>query len=326
MGKQMKKILVLIFTIVALAFISCATKNGQFYYNQADAHINSGKYKDGLKSAIKAESLFSQEDFQWKEIVVLEGEAYLWMNDEQKALKEFNRVFDYDPEDEDMVLNIAATCFRTQKYDILELFCQSQLKKQNISDKTKGLLYYYYGHLIFAKEDYREAKQIFQTANECFVKCGFSKYDDELNSLFDKIREMSEIEGHWEVVGLEISSIPQEICISNIIIEENDNGISKDFFVHGKSAVNEFNFSASIKPHIFELLDNFETTEMTSESERVNEFETNFVNTLMNTKTWTIDFAKGAIELTLISNNKDKIRLIKILPQKSQLKSLINKK
>lgn len=169
-----------IFTLVILCgvLMSCSARDGQYYYSRSEKQIVRGAYTQALKNARKAESLFGEEDFQWKEVIVLQGEIFLWQNDEQKALEEFQRIFEMLPEDDDLLLNIVVTCVRTQHVELAKSFCENAILSGKYSEVSKGLLYYYLAELEFGF-DVGKCRDLIMESKMCFLKDAANKYDSK---------------------------------------------------------------------------------------------------------------------------------------------------
>ncbi len=167
-------------------FCSCTEKNGAYYYEQAEKLTNAEKYTKALDYSKKAEQLFSENEYQWKEIVVLQGEIFLWQGKEQEALTEFKRAFNKFPEDEDVLLNIVVTCVRCNHPGLAKDFCEKGILSKKYSDITNGLFYYYLAELAFGVNN-EECRELLLQSEICFLKAGYTNFDDRIEGLINRM-------------------------------------------------------------------------------------------------------------------------------------------
>lgn len=185
----MKKTLGIILSILFL-LISCSKKDGQFHYDQAVNLTNESKYERAMVYAQKAESMFSKDEFQWKELIVLQGEIYLWQNDTEAAVKEFTRALDNFPEDDEVLLNIVVTCVRCEKIKVAKEFCEQGILSKKYGDITNGLFYYYLAEL--STGNFEKCRDLIMQAKICFLKAGTNQYDQKVDNFIE--RNLSQIE------------------------------------------------------------------------------------------------------------------------------------
>lgn len=176
----------LILIISTLLFSSCSTKDGQYYYTLSEKQLSQNKFPKALNSAKKAESLFTKDDFQWQEVIVLQGEIYLWQNDEEKALNEFIRIFNQYPENDDLLLNIVVTCIRTNHSQLAKDFCENGILSHNYSSFTNGMFYYYLAELEFGINNER-CRDLILRAKECFLKADSIIFDSKIDDLISRL-------------------------------------------------------------------------------------------------------------------------------------------
>lgn len=188
----MKKTLGIILSILFL-LISCSKKDGQFYYDQAVNLTNESKYEKAMVYAQKAESMFSKEEFQWKELIVLQGEIYLWQNDTEAAVKEFTRALDNFPEDDEVLLNIVVTCVRCEKIKVAKEFCEQGILSKKYGDITNGLFYYYLAEL--STGNFEKCRDLIMQAKICFLKAGTNQYDQKVEDFIE--RNLSSDPHYW---------------------------------------------------------------------------------------------------------------------------------
>lgn len=185
MAKDLRN-LVVIFCGALIMFCSCTEKNGSYYYDKAEKMTSAGKYTKALDYSKKAEQLFSENEYQWKEIVVLKGEIFLWQGKEQEALTEFERAFNKFPEDEEVLLNIVVTCVRCNHPELAKDFCEKGILSKKYSDITNGLFYYYLAELAFGV-DKEECRELLLQAKICFMKAGNTSFDDKIEGLIKRM-------------------------------------------------------------------------------------------------------------------------------------------
>lgn len=190
----MKKLFFPVFAGFCLIFCSCAEKDGRYFYSKADSFVNCGKFEKGIKAAQKAENLFNQDGYEWKKVVVLEGEGFLWMGKTKEAMAEFERAFEVNPEDEDTILNIVVTCVRCNFPQVAKEFCTKKLLSRKYSSKTEGLLYFYLANVAVAEKNHQEARSLLQKAQERFLRANITAYDGNIENLYRQIEEIQKME------------------------------------------------------------------------------------------------------------------------------------
>ena len=180
----MKKYFLFI-TFIIFTLFSCSKYDGQYYYEKAEQLINKGNLTKAMTYAQKAENLFLIEEFQWKEVVVLQGEIFLWQNETEKAVQEFDRVMEVFSEDDDVLLNIVVTCVRCNKVETAKEFCTNGILSKKYSDITNGLFYYYLAELSL-ENDKEQCRDLIMQAKICFLKAECNIFDEKIDSFIQR--------------------------------------------------------------------------------------------------------------------------------------------
>ncbi len=160
--------------------------------------LENGEYHASIKASEKAAALFENfdayengEDFYYDSLVQI-GEANLRAGKNEKARAQFQKTLKLAPQNENLVLAIAAVYFRMNEVDEARIFFETSIKKYWGKPEIIAELYYYYALCLFAQNDFQDAFHAAQVSKENFLKSKKEipeKLEKFLQDALEKIRE-----------------------------------------------------------------------------------------------------------------------------------------
>lgn len=138
--------------------------------------LEEGKYAASIKASEKAAALFKNfdeyengEEFYYDSLVQI-GEANLRAGKRKKARAQFQKTLALAPQNENLVLAIAAVYFRLNEISEARIFFETSVKKYLKNPEITAELYYYYALCFFAQNDFQNAFYAAQVSKENFLK------------------------------------------------------------------------------------------------------------------------------------------------------------
>lgn len=160
--------------------------------------LENGEYDASIKASEKAAALFENfddyengENFFYDSLVQI-GEANLRAGKTKKAQAQFQKALAFAPQNENLVLAIAAVYFRMNKIDEARIFFETSIKKYLGNPEIVAELYYYYALCLFAKNDFQDALAAAHVSQENFLKSKKEipeRLEQFLQDVLEKMRE-----------------------------------------------------------------------------------------------------------------------------------------
>ena len=173
-------------------------KDAYEFFSLGADFLESGEYSASIKASEKAAALFENfyayengEDFYYDSLIQI-GEANLRAGKKKKARTQFQKTFDLSPQNENLVLAIAAVYFRMNEIDEARIFFETSIRKYLGKPEITAELYYYYALCLFAQNDFQDALHAAQVSRENFLKSKKEipeQLEKFLQDALDKIRD-----------------------------------------------------------------------------------------------------------------------------------------
>lgn len=158
-----------------------------------------GKYGDAAKAARKAAEQYENAALHDDKIgfrddaLVQVGEAYLLQQKDTEARKQFQSVYDLDPENYNTLLNIVVTYIRCGKTAAAAAFCEANTLTQAGNPATLAPLYVLLAQCEDALENADAARAALRNARMYCALAGSSAHDSAMNALAAKLGEVARV-------------------------------------------------------------------------------------------------------------------------------------
>ncbi|MCM1321969.1 MAG: tetratricopeptide repeat protein [Bacteroides sp.] len=159
--------------------------------------LENGEYAAAVKASKKAASFFENfgayengEDFYYDSLVQI-GEANLRAGKTKKARAQFHKTLALAPQNENLILAIAAVYFRLNEISEARNFFEAEIKTYSENPEIIAELYYYYALCLSARNNFQDAFYAAQVSQENFLKSKKavpSKLEKLLHDVSEKLR------------------------------------------------------------------------------------------------------------------------------------------
>ncbi len=145
--------------------ISLDKSNAEAWYGLSTTLIELGKYSKAVDAALQAAekyenaTLYDDKIAFRNDALVQAGEAYLWNKKKKEAMAQFQSVYDLDPENGDVLMNIVATYIRCEYADEALMFCEKNTATYGENLRAVTLLQEMLRMLQEEKDGVREATE-----------------------------------------------------------------------------------------------------------------------------------------------------------------------